>query len=955
MTGEGASDGTGAGASGVVAAASTHGHFDASLLRLDAWNRVQYHANWLRDAGPEHAGAALPRQIIREALETLRRLEPYWAFPGVETLDELWRLQEAGRHDELHRRVTRVVRMLMGEAYRARTLRGTDLAADETDPDGRSALPRRDRKPYFEFLVVDGSDPAEQSGFARALSDMRGPEDEFLYDLVFVPSFEDAVIGVLFNHTVQSVLLRFTFGFSTANRHEVFTRYLDQLDAQRPDHAFGLERSLSLGRVLKALRPELDLFLATDAPTEDVAGRFGDHFRRVFYRGDNFRELHHSILKGIRSRYQTPFFDALRKFSQKPTGVFHALPISRGKSINQSHWVRDLEHFYGPNLFLAETSATSGGLDSLSQPHGPIKRAQELAARCFGADRTYFVTNGTSTANKIVVQGLCRPGDIVLTARDCHKSHHYALMLTGAMPLYLDPYPLPQYAMFGGVPLSQIKRRLLELRRAGRLDRARMLLLTNCTFDGITYNPWRVMREVLAIKPDMIFLWDEAWFAFARFNPTLRARTAMEAGERLRAELASPAYRREHEAWKRRFQGLDASADSTWLDNELMPDPDLAEVRVYATQSTHKTITALRQGSMIHVLDDEFEQEAVEPFEEAFMTHTSTSPNYQIIATLDAGRRQMELEGYELVQKAIAHAMSLRERVNEHPEIRRYFSILRPEHMIPEAYRPSGLTAYYDPREGWGRMEQAWRSDEFCLDPTRVSISIGRTGLDGDAFRHLLMDEHDIQINKTTRNSALFNTNIGTTRGDIAYLVDSLASVARSIDDRSGMESDDAARVRRSRVSSLETDLPPLPNFSRFHDAFLRCAEHAAPHAGRPDESWKATPEGDLRRAFFMAYDDAACEHLRIDGPVQAAMDAGRELVSATFVTPYPPGFPVLVPGQVITRDIVDFLRAVDVKEIHGYQPGFGLRIFTVAALEALAVERGEAPSQRSEHGDGPA
>src|SRR5690606_32323860 len=144
---------------------------------------------------------------------------------------------------------------------------------------------------------------------------------------------------------------------------------------------------------------------------------------------------------GVRTRYTTPFFNALRAYSQKPTGVFHALPIARGKSITRSHWIRDMEQFYGSNVFLAETSATTAGLDSLLQPNGSLKLAQEAAARAFGAKRTFFVTNGTSTANKIVLQALVRPGDLVLVTRDCHQSHHYALMLCGGLPVYLDPYP----------------------------------------------------------------------------------------------------------------------------------------------------------------------------------------------------------------------------------------------------------------------------------------------------------------------------------------------------------------------------------------------------------------------------------------------------------------------------------------------------------------------------------
>ena len=104
--------------------------------------------------------------------------------------------------------------------------------------------------------------------------------------------------------------------------------------------------------------------------------------------------------------------------------MFHALPISQGKSIVNSHWIRDMVSFYGLDIFMAETSATTGGLDSLLEPIGPLRDAQLLAAEAFGSRQTYFVTNGTSTANKIVVQALLAPGDIALVDRNCHQSHH---------------------------------------------------------------------------------------------------------------------------------------------------------------------------------------------------------------------------------------------------------------------------------------------------------------------------------------------------------------------------------------------------------------------------------------------------------------------------------------------------------------------------------------------------
>ena len=91
--------------------------------------------------------------------------------------------------------------------------------------------------------------------------------------------------------------------------------------------------------------------------------------------------------------------------------------------------------FYGTNIFFAESSATTGGLDSLLEPTGNIKKAQDMVARAFGAKRAFFGTNGTSTSNKIVVQAVCKPGDIVIVDRNCHKSHHYGFVLAGAQPL----------------------------------------------------------------------------------------------------------------------------------------------------------------------------------------------------------------------------------------------------------------------------------------------------------------------------------------------------------------------------------------------------------------------------------------------------------------------------------------------------------------------------------------
>ena len=564
-----------------------------------------------------------------------------------------------------------------------------------------------------------------------------------------------------------------------------------------------------------------------------------------------------------------------------------------------------------------------GGLDSLLEPTGPLREAQQLAAKTFGSRQTYFVTNGTSTANKIVVQALVQPGDIVLVDRNCHQSHHYGLMLAGAMVTYLEAYPLNQYSMYGAVPLTEIKRQLLALRRAGKLDRVKMLLLTNCTFDGIVYDVGRVMEECLAIKPDLIFLWDEAWFAFARFHPVYRPRTAMRAARTLIEKLRLPEYRAEYAKFHEETGPIDAADDDTLLNRRLIPDPARARVRVYSTQSTHKTLTSLRQGSMIHVTDQDFSQKVEETFHEAYMTHTSTSPNYQILASLDLGRRQAALEGFELVQKQIENAMRLRDAVDHHPLLSKYMRCLTTADLIPSDYRSSGIDQPL--RSGLPNMIKAWEADEFVLDPSRVTIFIGATGIDGDHFkRSHLMDRYGVQINKTSRNTVLFMTTIGTTRSSVAYLIEVLVTIARELEAQLADMSPTERAAHESQVLRLTAPSAPLPDFSGFHPSFQ-------------DANGQHSPEGDVRRAFYLSYNDSYCEYLKPE-EVEQRVENGEKVVSTTYVTPYPPGYPVLVPGQVFSPEILSFMRSLDTPEIHGYRADLGYRVYVDKALEIAAT-----------------
>src|SRR5688572_94155 len=883
--------------------------FAASEARVDRWRELHRVAKALA----AESGSKAPDKLRQEAMALLGQLGPLeelCGYPGPSLLALVHERLKSADWTGLARVVQRISVSLLSNSYRDDP---EAWKADEEEAHAPHVLPPsigrgQARKPYFEVLIVSPSDRSTWAQLREGMRKLRRDTDEFIYEPVVTGSFEDAMLAVLVNYNLQAVVL--LDGFAQGAQYPLPD--LRELIAPHLPAAAEGEGGLAtlLARAVRAVRPELDVYLCTDrkvaalAASDDAAT-----VRRVFYGVDEMLEVHLSVLDGIADRYGTPYFDNLKKYAQRPIGTFHALPVARGKSIFKSNWIRDMGEFYGANLFLAESSATTGGLDSLLEPTGNIKVAQDKAARAFGGDRSFFVTNGTSTANKIVHQAVCRPGDIVLIDRDCHKSHHYGLVLAGAQPYYIDAFPLTQYSMYGSLAIKPIRQALLQLKAEGRLDRVRMLVLTNCTFDGHVANVERTMLECLAIKPDLIFLWDEAWFGYARFTPFLRRRTAMGAAAKLRQMMRDPEYRKRYEAAK-------------GSDNPL-PDPDKVRIRVYETDSVHKSMSCLRQGSIIVVADQDFHTvEAA--FKEAFFTHTSTSPNLQIIASLDVARRQMELEGYELVSRALQLSIEMRQEINGHPLISKYFRAATPAEMIPEEYRKSGFTDYGMPGWNIARTLAALDSDEFFLDPTRVTLLCGNPGYDGSQFKALLASEYDIQINKTSRNSVLVQFNINNTRSDLAHLIMALADMSRAIDTRLAEGGAGEEEAFKARVKSLVEDVPDLPNFSRFHDAFR-------------DDPKSKTNEGHMREAYYLAYDAAAREYVKLNSKeCDERLKNGPEMVSAKFVIPYPPGFPIMVPGQVITQETITFMRKLDVKEIHGYNASLGLECLKPQALAKL-------------------
>jgi arginine decarboxylase len=890
--------------------------FSASESREERWRELHrvaksLAANGEADKLKKEAGALLAQ---------LGPLEELCGYPGPRLMAQVNERLKEGDWKGFARLTQRISISLLSNSYR------DDPEAWRSDEEGDPHVPAvlppsigrgQARKPYAEVLIVSPSERSTWGPLCEGVRKLRRDTDQFVVEPVVVGSFEDAVLAVLVNYNVQAVVMFDGFGYGSQTAlpdlRELLTAYLPQAASARDG-----DLSALLARAANAIRPELDVYLLTDqdvgklAGADDTAG-----IRRVFYALEEMLELHLAIMEGLADRYGTPYFDNLKKYAQRPIGTFHALPVARGKSIFKSNWIRDMGEFYGANLFLAESSATTGGLDSLLEPTGNIKVAQEKAARAFGSDHAFFVTNGTSTSNKIIHQAVCRPGDIVLIDRDCHKSHHYGLVLAGAQPYYIDAFPLTQYSMYGSLAIKPITDALKQLKAEGKLDKVRMLVLTNCTFDGHVANVVQTMLECLAIKPDLIFLWDEAWFGFARFSPFLRRRTAMGGVAKLRALFSDPEYKKKAQASK-----------------GALPDPDKVRIRVYESDSVHKSMSCLRQGSIVLVSDQDWASvEAA--FKEAFFTHTSTSPNLQIIASLDIARRQVELEGYELVSRAIQLAVEMRKEINEHPLISKYFKAATPAEMIPAEYRKSGFTDYG--QSGWNlsKLVGALDTDEFFLDPTRITLLCGNAGYDGTQFKALLSNEYDIQINKTSRNSVLVQININNTKSDLAHLIKALADMSRAIDKRLAEGGKAEQEAFKARVKSLVEDVPDLPNFSRFHDAFR-------------DDPKSKTAEGHMREAYYLAYDAAAREYVKLNSKeVDERLKNGPEMVSAKFVIPYPPGFPIMVPGQVITQETITFMRKLDVKEIHGYQAALGLELLSPKALAALKKKESSPKRER--------
>jgi arginine decarboxylase len=317
---------------------------------------------------------------------------------------------------------------------------------------------------------------------------------------------------------------------------------------------------------------------------------------------------------------------------------------------------------------------------------------------------------------------------------------------------------------------------------------------------------------------------------------------------------------------------------------------------------------------MIHVADDLFD---AAHFLEAFRIHTSTSPNYQIIASLDIGRRQAALEGFTRVRETILLSLQLRQRIRESAHLQAYFQVLGDEEMVPACYRTKGASDF---PYALSTLSASWGQSDFVIDPTRVTLNVSKAGIDGSSFRQLLMTRYDIQVNKTSRHTVLFLINIGATQASIDYLMQVLHEMTAKF------------KHERRKLSRLEQEASiPLPEKRIYHPAFLPFA------SGEYQAS-------DIRTAYFEGSEARHTTYIPHSSHTQEQVQAGKQWVSASFVTPYPPGFPVIVPGQIITTEILTFFQHIKVKEIHGFSFELGFKVFSDDYLAQALQQKNSQP-----------
>ncbi|MEJ5042037.1 lysine decarboxylase [Pseudomonas sp. B21-036] len=606
----------------------------------------------------------------------------------------------------------------------------------------------------------------------------------------------------------------------------------------------------------------------------------------------------HNYLDGL----LPPFFKALVQHTAQSNYSWHTPGHGGGVAYRKSPVGQAFHQFFGENTLRSDLSVSVPELGSLLDHTGPLAAAEARAARNFGADHTFFVINGTSTANKIVWHSMVGRDDLVLVDRNCHKSVLHAIIMTGAIPLYLCP-ERNELGIIGPIPLSEFSREAIQAKieanplAAGREPRVKMAVVTNSTYDGLCYNA-EMIKQVLGSSVEVLHF-DEAWYAYAAFHEFFAGRYAM---------------------------GTSRSADSPL---------------VFSTHSTHKLLAAFSQASMIHVQDGGARQLDRDRFNEAFMMHISTSPQYSILASLDVSSAMMEgPAGRSLLQEMFDEALSFRRalaNLREHlADDDWWFSIWQPP-QVGGIHRVATEDWLLQPQAEWHGFGDV-SEDYVLLDPIKVTLvmpgldaggSLGEHGIPAAVVSKFLW-ERGLVVEKTGLYSFLVLFSMGITKGKWSTLLTELLEFKRNYD----------ANTALLQSLPCVAQLDPL----RYHGMGLRDLCEQLHECYRANATAKQLKRLYTRLPEVVMKPGDAYDKL-VRGEVEAVpIERLIGRVAAVMLVPYPPGIPLIMPGERFTestRSIIDYLsfaRAFDrgfpgfVADVHGLQHEVG-DVYTVDCI----------------------
>ena len=578
-----------------------------------------------------------------------------------------------------------------------------------------------------------------------------------------------------------------------------------------------------------------------------------------------------------------PFFGALVNFDDTHEYSWHTPGHTGGTAFMKTAVGRTFIDFYGEQMLRSDLSVSVGETGSLNDHSGPVADAEKNAARVFGADYTYFVIGGSSASNEIILHSAVTDGDTVLVDRNCHKSLNYSLNMSGAVPVYMMPRRNAR-GVIGPVPQSEmtpeaIRKKLSESPLVADKTVPPVLgVLTNSTYDGLCYNVRTTTAEMSKTLPRIHY--DEAWYAYARFNPIYEGRYGMHRGER--------------------------HAD---------------DATVSATHSTHKLLAAMSQASMLHIRSGKV---PVTPalFNEAFMMHTSTSPQYSIIASTDVSAKMMDDAGEYLTDECLVEAIDFRQamaRIRQEVAERKpgdwWFGMWQPDEVDGKPFADADPAMLRSNHDAWLLKPGAdWHGfgdlgDDYCmLDPIKATVLTPGLSLEGKLEQSGIpaplvtsfLSSRGIVVEKTEPYSFLILFSVGITKGKWGSMVAGLMEFKQNYDANEPLE-----RVMPDLVSGAPERYAGMGLKDLADEMHAAMIKTKLLHS--MDDAFTILPDAIMSpRKTYGELVRGNVEQIRVSDML--------DRVVAVQLVPYPPGIPIMIPGEKVSQDkraVVDYLLAL--------------------------------------------